>query len=183
MRRIEIEETQPVTTTFGLTLLRVVVGAIMAAHGFQKLMDFDAFQGQVAKLGLPFPEIMAPLALAGELLGGLGLIFGLLTRVAGFGVLCVMVVTIGWVNLKNGLFAENGGFEFPLTLAACALLFIAIGGGPFSLDTLLRKRAARRAIEADERWTKPPYVPVPEEALYEDAGRRRHVPERRVPRH
>ena len=161
MRRIEIEEPLPATMTLGLTVLRVVVGSIMAAHGFQKLMDFDGFQGFIAKLGLPFPEIMAPLALAGELLGGLGLIFGLLTRVAAFGVLCVMVVAIGWVHLNKGLFAEAGGFEYPLTLAASALLYIMVGGGPFSLDAALRKRAQRKAIEADERWTKPPYVPVP----------------------
>src|SRR5262245_5252131 len=76
------------------TVLRVVVGVIMAAHGTQKLLDVDAFIAQVASLGIPVPEVAAPLSMAAELLGGLGLVFGLLTRIAAFGVLANMIVAI-----------------------------------------------------------------------------------------
>jgi putative oxidoreductase len=192
-RRIEIEEPyQPVATTLGQTILRVALGVILAAHGWMKLMDYGAWQGQVEKLGIPVPEIMAPLALAGELLGGLGLAFGLLTRVAAFGAFCVMAVAITTVHLKNGLFAQNGGFEFPLILAASAVFFLAAGPGPVSLDAYLRRRARVRAIQRDETWSRPPYQPVPEQGLYDDdrgpherprpyAERGRHYADRRGP--
>jgi putative oxidoreductase len=171
-RRSEFfEEPQPVSTTMGQTLLRVVVGVVLAAHGWQKMMDFGAWQEQVASLGIPFPEIAAPLALAAELLGGLGLIFGLLTRLAAFGVFCNMAVAIATVHLHKGLFAENGGFEFPLVLAAAAVFFIAAGPGPISLEAFMRKRARHRAIQQDETWSRPPYQPLPEEGVYDDDPR------------
>jgi putative oxidoreductase len=166
-RRIEIDEPeQPVTTTLGQTVLRVALGVILAAHGWLKVMDYPAWRAQVGELGIPSPEIMAPLALAGELLGGLGLAFGLLTRLAAFGAFCVMAVAIATVHFYNGLFAQNGGFEFPLILAAASVFFLAAGPGPFSLDTYLRRRSRTRAIQRDETWSRPPYQPVPEEGLY-----------------
>jgi putative oxidoreductase len=179
-RRIEFEEPQPVSTTMGQTLLRVVVGVIMAAHGWQKMMDFGAWQSQVASLGIPMPEIAAPLALAAELLGGLGLIFGLFTRLAAFGVFCNMAVAIATVHLHKGLFAKDGGFEFPLVLAAAAVFFIATGPGPLSLEAFMRKRARRRAIERDATWSQPPYQPQPEQGLYDDPryAERPHPPSR-----
>jgi putative oxidoreductase len=128
------------------TLLRVAVGGVMTAHGMQKVLDLGAFRAQVEQLGIPAPAVAAPLALAGELLGGLGLIFGLLTPVAAFGVLAVMVVAILRVHLEHGLFAADGGFEFPLTLACAALCFMVNGGGPLSLDAVLTGR--------DRWWTR-----------------------------
>lgn len=185
-RRIEIDEPQPASTTIGQTLLRVIVGVILAAHGWLKMMDYGAWQNQVASLDIPFPEIAAPLALAGELLGGLGLIFGLFTRVAAFGAFCVMAVAIATVHLHKGLFAQNGGFEYPLALAAAALFFVAAGPGPVSLDMYLRRRARTRAIQRDETWSRPPYQPVPDDAIYDGDPRyaqRPHVPrERPFPR-
>jgi hypothetical protein len=85
-------------------------------------------------MGIPLPAVSALLATAGEFLGGLGLIFGLLTRVAAFGVFCTMAVAVFVVHLPNGLLARNNGFEFPLTLLCAAFFFIAAGAGPISLD-------------------------------------------------
>jgi putative oxidoreductase len=183
-RRSEFfEEPQPVSTTMGQTLLRVVVGVVLAAHGWQKMMDFGTWQNQVASLGIPMPEIAAPLALAAELLGGLGLIFGMFTRLAGFGAFCVMATAIATVHLHKGLFAKDGGFEFPLVLAAAAVFFIAAGPGPISLEAFMRKRARRRAIERDETWSRPPYQPQPEQGLYDDdryAAQRSHPSRQRT---
>jgi putative oxidoreductase len=121
------------------------VGAVIAAHGMQKLLDLGAFRAQVEQLGIPSPAVAAPLAVAGELLGGIGLILGLLTPVAALGVLSVMVVAILSVHVDHGLFAQDGGFELPLTLACAALCFMINGGGPLSLDAVLTGR--------DRRWT------------------------------
>lgn len=162
-RRIEIEEPAPVATTLAQTHLRVVLGIIMAAHGWQKVVGYDAWRSQVAELGVPLPEIAAPLAVAAECLGGLGLVFGLLTPIAALSVFGVLATAIATVHLQHGLFQEDGGFEHPLMAAAAALFVLAVGPGPISLDTWLRRRARVRAIQRDEIWTRPPYRPVAEE--------------------
>jgi hypothetical protein len=107
------------------------------------------------------------------LIGGLGLVFGLLTRVAALAVVSLLAVAIGAVHWNHGLFTQNGGFEFPLVLLTGALFFLLAGPDSLSADTLLRRRARDRAIQRDEIWSQPPYVEVPEEALYRDAEERR----------
>jgi putative oxidoreductase len=120
------------------TLFRVVVGVIMAAHGLQKAMDPSAFQHHLVQMGFPAPSVMTYLAIAGELFGGLGLVVGLLTPIAAFGVAFTMLTAVLGVHLKHGLFAANGGFEYPLVLAMSGLWFMAAGGGPWSLDAIIR---------------------------------------------
>jgi putative oxidoreductase len=140
-----------------LTVLRVVVGVIMAAHGLQKVMDPSQFQANLAHMGFPMPSVMAYLTIAGELFGGIGLALGLLTPIAAFGVACVMTVAITVVHLKHGLFAANGGFEYPLVLLASSLWFMAAGAGPWSLDGLIRAARNTRstAIPANQRAVSP----------------------------
>lgn len=121
-----------------LTLLRISTGIIMAAHGWDKLQNLHATVEQFGAMGIPKAGVY--LAIAGELGGGLGLIVGLLTPIAAFGVFCTMAVAILHVHLKNGLFAKDGGFEYPLTLAMVALYFIMRGAGPVSLDALFCKK-------------------------------------------
>lgn len=133
--------------TTAYTVLRVIVGVIMVAHGVQKLGDPSGFEAHISGLGFPMPQVFARLAIAGEVLGGAGLLVGLLTPVAAFGVLAVMLSAIVSVHLEHGLFAQDGGFEYPLTLACCALVFMVNGAGAFSMDALLanvRKRRTRR---------------------------------------
>lgn len=125
-------------TLLALTVMRVVVGGIMTAHGLQKIMDPGTVAHHFGALGFPAPLAMTWLAISGELLGGLGLLVGLFTRLASFGVACTMLVAVLVVHLKHGLFAANGGFEYPLSLLCVALWFIAAGPGPWSLDALWR---------------------------------------------
>lgn len=123
-----------------LTLMRVTLGVIMATHGFMKLTDLAGTQVQLANLGVPMPELAAYLAIAGELLGGLGLIVGLLTPIAALGPVCTMIVAIVFVHLENGLLAREGGFEYPLTMLVSTLYIAVRGGGPYSLDAWLARR-------------------------------------------
>ena len=147
-----------------MTLLRVVVGVIMMVHGFQKLTDIDGFQAHVAQLGMPLPATFALLAIAAEFLGGLGLIVGLLTRVAAFGVFCTMAIAVFVVHWDNGLLASNKGFEYPLTLLCAALFFVASGAGPLSLDAwlgrFLGKRVASVPHTPDPMYERPVVAPV-----------------------
>jgi len=127
-----------------ITALRVATGVIMATHGALKLLDLPGTVQGFAQLGIPYPQYAVYFALAGEFLGGLGLILGLLTRVAALGTWSTMAVAIGYVHFGHGLMAKNGGWEYPLVLALVSLFFVTHGGGPVSLDALFaRSREAR----------------------------------------
>jgi len=132
-----------------LLFLRVGVGIILAAHGTMKLADPVGTANQFASLGIPLPWAAVLLAIAGEFAGGLGLILGALTRAAALGPLLTMVGAILAVHLGNGLFAKNGGWEYPLTLLLVSFLFVVRGGGAYSLDAWRKRiRAGAQASEA-----------------------------------
>jgi putative oxidoreductase len=116
------------------TLLRIIAGGIMLAHGLQKLMAPHEFIGHVAQLGIPVPLVSGWLSIAAEAGGGLGLLLGLFTPLATAGIALNMLVAIVSVHLEKGLFAQQGGFEYPLTLLCVALLYFAGGAGPLSID-------------------------------------------------
>jgi putative oxidoreductase len=126
-----------------LLALRLVLGVIMIGHGYPKVFGGLAHHVQsVSNLGLP--GWLAYLSAAAEFLGGIALILGLLTRLASFAILINMAVAIGKVHWKNGLLG-NGGYQFPLTLAAIAFALIFLGAGPIALDSIRRGGKAKAA--------------------------------------
>lgn len=127
-----------------LCALRVGIGGIMAAHGWAKLSDMSGTAQSFGQLGLPAPQLLVYLAVSGEFVGGLGLLAGLLTHVAALGPACTMVVAILSVHLGHGLFAKDGGYEYPLVLLLVSVFFAANGAGPISVDAWLEKNEARR---------------------------------------
>jgi putative oxidoreductase len=123
-----------------LTLLRISTGVIMATHGWQKFNNIAGTTEAFTSLGLPYPNIAVYLAIAGELLGGLGLLLGLMTPLAALGVAATMGVAVFKVHFKNGLLASDNGFEYPLTLMLVALFFVMRGAGPVSLDAMFCRK-------------------------------------------
>ena len=125
----------------GLAVLRLVLGAIMIAHGWPKITShLHGFMGFLGHLGIP--QWMAYLTVTAEFAGGILVVLGLLTRIAAFAILIDMLVAIIKVHLHNGLTGQ-GGFEFPLACAAIALSLIFFGAGPISLDWLRGSKGAR----------------------------------------
>jgi len=74
-----------------------------------------------------------------ELVGGLLVAFGLLTRVGAFLIGCVMLTAIVGVHWPGGFFAANRGYEYPLSLLAMAVALIIAGGGQASVDKALTR--------------------------------------------
>jgi len=125
----------------GLLVLRLVLGAIMIAHGWQKIAGhLHGTMGMLAHLGIP--PWMAYLVVAAEFGGGILVVLGLLTRLAAFAIVIDMLVAIFKVHLSHGLTGQ-GGFEFPLACAAIAFSLIFFGAGPISLDWLRGSRGGR----------------------------------------
>ncbi len=134
------------------TVLRLVLGLVFFAHGAQKMLGWFGGYGFSGTMGfftgmLHIPAPFAFLAIAAEFFGGLGLIFGLLTRVAAFGIFCNMIVAVAMVHHQFGLFMnwagtqKGEGYEFHL-LALAALVFLMIrGAGAASVDRMLYSRA------------------------------------------
>lgn len=133
--------------TVALTVLRVAVGLVFVAHGWQKLSDPEGTAQAFAAMGVPAPEVATWLAIAGEFFGGLGLALGALTQAAAFGSALVMFFAIVFVHLGKGVFADRGGWELPLTLMLVSLYFVVRGAGPISVDEAVAKARARRGEE------------------------------------
>jgi putative oxidoreductase len=126
----------------GLLVLRLVLGAIMIAHGWQKIAGhMHGIMGTLGHLGIP--PWMAYLVVLAEFGGGILIVLGFLTRFAAAAILIDMSVAIIKVHLHNGLIGQ-GGFEFPLACAAIAFSLIFFGAGPISLDWLRGSKGARR---------------------------------------
>jgi|SRR5579884_742498 len=140
------------TNTLALTILRLGLGVVFLAHGAQKMLGWfggAGFSGTMHMfeqyMGVPAP--FAFLAILAEFLGGLGLILGLLARVAAFGILCNMLVAIFKVHLKFGFFAnwagtqKGEGIEFHLVAIAGLLAILIAGAGALSADRAIAAKA------------------------------------------
>ena len=128
-------------TNGALTILRVITGAIFAAHGAQKLFVFglDGVSGGFAQMGIPMANVMGPFIGLLEFFGGIALIVGFLTRLASLGLAFNMLGATFLVHLKNGFFLPNG-YEFTLMLFGASAALVLAGAGEFSIDALINRR-------------------------------------------
>jgi putative oxidoreductase len=131
-------------------ILRLTLGIVFFTHGAQKTVGWfggHGFKGTMQfltqKMGIP--AAFAFLAIMAESLGSLGLILGLGTRVAAFGILAVMVVAV-LTNLRYGFFmnwygTQNGeGIEYHLLAIGITLALVVTGAGPYSVDGIIAGR-------------------------------------------
>jgi putative oxidoreductase len=136
-----------------LMVVRLGLGIVMFAHGAQKALGWFGGPGLNNSLGffehMGLPPALAYLPIAAELLGGLGLILGFLTRIAAFGVLCDMVAAVVLVHGRNGFFMNwsgtlgREGFEFHILAISMALAVLIGGAGACSIDRLFTREVRR----------------------------------------
>ncbi|WP_166224459.1 DoxX family protein [Pseudomonas atagonensis] len=125
---------------YGLTVLRIAVGVIFAAHGSQKLFGLFGGYGLAGtaqymdSIGLHPGYVMATLAGGTEFFAGLALIIGLLVRPAALGLTFLSLVAIFTVHIGNGLFMANNGYEFALALLGGSIAVLIEGAGKLSVD-------------------------------------------------
>ncbi|GLX88441.1 DoxX family protein [Pseudomonas weihenstephanensis] len=131
---------------YGLTVLRIFVGIIFAAHGSQKLFGWFGGGGLAGtaqwmeSIGLAPGTLMALLSGGTEFFGGLALIIGLLARPAALGLSFTLLVAIFTVHISHGLFMANNGYEFALALLGGTLAVLIEGAGKASLDGAIARR-------------------------------------------
>jgi putative oxidoreductase len=133
---------------WAVTTARIVLGVIMFAHGAQKLLGWYGGHGfentlQTLNTYLKLPRLLGALVILTEFLGGLGLIFGFLSRLAAVGILAAMLGAVVMVHYAFGLFMnwageqKGNGFEYHLLAIALALVVMIKGGGALSIDHAL----------------------------------------------
>jgi putative oxidoreductase len=135
-------------------VLRFVLGVVFFVHGAQKMLGWFGGYGYSGTMGfftgvMHIPAIFAFLAIVAEFFGGIGLIFGFLTRIAAFGILSNMIVAVAMVHGQFGFFmnwtgAQKGeGFEYHILAIAIAAFLLVRGAGAVSVDRLLSADAKR----------------------------------------
>lgn len=136
-----------------LTLARLVLASVFLGHGTQKVFGWFGglgFDGtlEMFQRTMGIPPALTVMAMTAEVLGGLGLLAGLLTRVAAGAVLIVMIVA----PFANGLYVRffmnwtgrnpGEGFEYHLLAIALILTLLKHGAGALSLDRLIAGRSS-----------------------------------------
>jgi len=130
--------------SFGLLVLRLVVGLTIAAHGSQKLFGVWGGSGMngwtqvVQRLRMRPARPLAWIAAVSEFGGGLLLALGLLSPLGSLAIIGAMLVAIATVHLSKGFWVTKGGFEFNLTLIGASAALAITGPGAYSLDSALR---------------------------------------------
>ncbi|AJK68319.1 DoxX family protein [Corynebacterium marinum] len=132
---------KPAVRDAALLLLRIVLGTVFVAHGWDKLVitGLTETTGQFSAWGVPQPKLSAWLVMAVELVGGALLVVGILTTAVA-GVLALLMVAAMWfVHVGEGFFTATGGVEFPLVMTAALVMIIVFGAGRASLDGVLAR--------------------------------------------
>jgi putative oxidoreductase len=121
----------PLNPDLALLLLRVVLGIVMLVHGVPKLLHFGGVAQGFAGMGVPAPTLAAAFAAIAEAGGGLLMLLGIATDIAGVLFAIDMLGAIMFVHLAKGFSAGNGGWEFPLVLLTMALGVALAGPGRY----------------------------------------------------
>jgi putative oxidoreductase len=135
--------------------VRLGLGVVFIAHGTQKVFGawggrgLSAFMENPAPLGLKPAWLWMAAAALSELIGGLLVLFGLVTRLGAVLIFIVMLVAILGVHWAGGFFLKGGdardGIEYAFTLALMCVALLISGGGRYSLDySLMDPRNRRR---------------------------------------
>lgn len=131
-----------VVRDLALLIARVALGAVLVFRGWRRWTNDGGMPAQadyLRQFGTPQPEVMAWGATLLEIIGGLFLIFGLLTPLVAAAVIVQQVLVISWTRWFRGPWLENGGYEYNVIQAALALIFLTFGAGRLAIDQLFRR--------------------------------------------
>jgi len=122
-------------TNYGITLLRLALGAMFAAHGLTKALVFTlpGTAGFFESVG--FPGFLAYIVTPAEILAGIALLLGFRTRLVA-ALMIPILAGATLVHLGNGWMfsAAKGGWEYPVYLVIAAIAQSLLGSGSLALD-------------------------------------------------
>ena len=121
-------------------LIRFVAGAMLVPHGYAKV--FGGIEGTTkffASVGLEPALILAWYVGLLELVGGVCVAFGFLTRFMSAQLVGLLAVATFYIHLPSGFLWVKGGFEYPLFWMIIMIAITIQGGGKLSVDNLMAK--------------------------------------------
>ena len=130
---------KPAVRDGALFVLRLVLGFVFIAHGWQILFaDGAAATAQIfAAAGVPQAQMSAWVVGVSQLVGGSMLIVGLLTTAVAGALALLVLAAAYFVHFDHGVFVTNNGFEYVLVLMASLMMIVVFGSGRASLDAVL----------------------------------------------
>jgi putative oxidoreductase len=127
-------------------LIRLAVGSVFLSEGIQKFLFPDQLgAGRFAKIGIPSPDLLGPFVGSIEIVCGVLVLLGLLTRLAAVPLITIMLVAIASTKipilLERGFWAmaHEARTDFSMLLGSVFLLIA--GAGPASLDAIIARRS------------------------------------------
>lgn len=129
--------------SLALLIIRIVVGLLLIGHGSQKLFGWFGGHGFAGTVGFLKSQGFKPAAFwtllgsLGEVGGGVLFVLGLLTPLGAVALFASMLMAVIKMHWKAGLWAQKGGYEYPLVLGLVALAVGIVGGGSYSIDALI----------------------------------------------
>ncbi|MNY07661.1 hypothetical protein D3C86_1404760 [compost metagenome] len=126
-------------------LIRLMVGGVFLSEGIQKFLYPAALGvGRFMKIGLPAPEVLAPMVACFEVGCGSLILLGLLTRLAALPTLSIMGVALATTKLPillhQGFWAMAHEARTDFSMLLGSLFLLLVGAGPWSLDARLAER-------------------------------------------
>ncbi len=144
---------------FTYTAARLVLGLVFFMHGAQLVLGWFGGYGYTASMHafthmMHIPAPLAFLAIMAQFLGGIGLIIGLLSRIAALGIAIDMLVAIFAVHIHVGFFMnwygmqKGEGFEYHLLAVALCIVIMVKGAGAASIDRVIAGETSSRSRES-----------------------------------
>ncbi|OLT18585.1 hypothetical protein BJF78_00085 [Pseudonocardia sp. CNS-139] len=150
----------PAARDWSLLLARVLIGVVMFAHGYQKMVvngigrTTDGFEN----LSIPAAIVAASFVTVVEFVGGALLVVGGLTTIACGLMLVIMVGAAAYVHVPHGIFIADGGWELVGVIAAGLVMLAGVGPGRYSVDHVISTRQRRLQSELERITTGVPGV-------------------------
>ena len=152
-----------VLQSFALLIARLGAGGILLLHGITHWTGANqgiaAMTERYAAAGAPYAGPAAWATIIFELVGGVLLIVGALTRFVGVGMVVLSVLTISYFSYYKGPDlvradgAYNGGYEYDAALGLLGLLFFVFGAGAVSIDRLFKRKKAADDLDDDAAYS------------------------------
>ena len=129
-----------------ILLIRILVGWVFLSEGIQKFLFPDALGvGRFVKIGIPWPQVMAPFVGVVEIVCGGLLLIGLITRLATIPLLidiCVALYSTKIITLeKNGFWSTLHDARTDVSMLLGLIFLLLVGGGMLSLDARFSAKA------------------------------------------